>query len=100
MVLVNLTDVFRNFYFDGTIVDIPPKGESVDIILTEENIRAIILASKPADVKFKITAQGVDDVALARLGADPAFIYRGELDKEKESSNEDGEKSKTNKKKN
>lgn len=98
MVIVNLTDIFRNFYFDGTIVDIPPKGESVDIILTEENIRAIIVASKPTDIKFKITAQGVDDVALARLGVDPNFIYKKELEKEVPSKENKEGKDKPNKK--
>lgn len=77
MIIVNQTDVTRTFFFGGSaLVNIPPNGESEDILLTEENVRSIIISSKPSEVKFKITAQGVDDVALARIGADTEYIYK------------------------
>lgn len=78
MIIVNQTDVARTFFFDGVLLNIPPNGESEDILLTESNIRSIMISSKPSEVKFKITAHGVDDVALAKLGANPEYIYKEE----------------------
>lgn len=79
MIIVNLTDVSRSFYFDGTIVDIPSNGESADIILTESNLRAIMMSAKPSEVKFKVTSYGVDDRALANIGANVDYLYKEEV---------------------
>ena len=78
MIIVNQTETTRTFFFDGVLLNVPPNGESEDILLTEENLRSIIISSKPNEVKFKITAHGVDDVALAHLGASTEYIYKEE----------------------
>lgn len=78
MILVNLTKGNLNYYFDGVIVDVAPESESSDILLTEDNIRSVIFTAKPDQVKFKVTARGVDDVALSKLGVDPSYIWSEE----------------------
>ena len=75
MQIVNVGTAPVNLFIASRYFTIQPGGESINSLLSDRDVMAIIENFSPDQIKFKVTAPATERNQLADCQVNPSYIY-------------------------